>query len=371
MSATESRNSLLLDPKLWNFFEQLISGKIKEINPQYDSANAFGYRYPEVERLLEMDIAQTIDTLNILHNAGILERDFFNYIFKCPNCESIHVHYQQSCQLCGSTNVKLIELIEHLTCGYIGPSKEITLKKGVHCCPQCGEMFKEEKVDYRISKGIYCESCKRITPKTDLHFICFDCNKTIKQDELKSVEIFKYRLNMDMRGDLVKVLSYRPILPREVPSRKRKKKQDSLDIRILNIMQIDARTSYREIARRTGVSDATVRDRVNKMIEKGWIEGFTTIVNPAKVGKNVTCLMNLKIDPQDFQNIISQLKDIKEIKMIFELTEKNSIIIMVVLEDKEELRQFINETIYQIPGIEVEKVNNIINIAKNDPRLYL
>jgi Lrp/AsnC family transcriptional regulator for asnA, asnC and gidA len=176
---------------------------------------------------------------------------------------------------------------------------------------------------------------------------------------------------MNVRGDLVKILSYRPILPREIPSRKRNKKQDRLDIRILNIMQMDSRTSYREIARRTGVSDATVRDRVNKMQENGWIEGFVTIVNPTKVGKEVTCLMNLKIDPQNFQNIISQLKEIREIKMIFELAEKNITIIMVILEDKEELRQFINEKIYQIPGIELDKVDNIINIAKNDPRLYL
>lgn len=371
MSINESKSSLLLDPKLWNFFEQLISGKLKEIIPKYDSTSAFGCRYPEIERLLESDISQTIETLAVLYNAGILERDFFNYIFKCPNCGSIHVHYYPSCQACGNTEVKPVEIFEHLACGHLGPREQIVNKKNSQFCPECGGELKEEKIDFQISNAIKCESCGQITPRIETQFLCYDCSEIVQKEGLIAEEIYKYKLNMNVRGDLVKILSYRPILPKEIPSRKRNKKQDRLDIRILNIMQMDSRTSYREIARRTGVSDATVRDRVNKMQENGWIEGFVTIVNPTKVGKEVTCLMNLKIDPQNFQNIISQLKEIREIKTIFELTEKNIIIIMVIFEDKEELRQFINEKIYQIPGIELDKVDTIINIAKNDPRLYL
>ena len=79
--ATETKNSLLLDPKLWNFFEQLLTGKITEIVPKYDNLNSWGYRYSEVEKLFEMDISETIETLNILYNANILERDCFDTVF--------------------------------------------------------------------------------------------------------------------------------------------------------------------------------------------------------------------------------------------------------------------------------------------------
>jgi len=369
--ATETKNSLLLDPKLWNFFEQLLTGKITEIVPKYDSLNSWGYRYSEVEKLFEMDISETIETLNILYNANILERDCFDTVFKCPNCSSIHVHYHQSCEKCDSTKVKEIEVFEHWACGFIGPTEKIINRKNLQYCPECNTELKEKKIDFEVSKAFLCELCGQINSKIEPQFICFDCNEIIQPDGLTKQEIYKYKLNMDVRGDLVKVLSYRPILPREIPSRKRKKKQDSLDIRVLNIMQMDARTSYREIARRTGVSDATVRDRVNKMLEKGWIEGFVTIVNPTKVGQNMTCLMDLKVDPLQFTNVLSQLNKIKEIKMAYELTEKNSIIILVILEDKEDLREFINERLHQISGVELDKVHNIINIAKNDPRLYL
>jgi len=366
-----ARNSLLLEPKLWNFFEQLLSGKITELIPKYDSLNSWGYRYPEVEKLLEMDISETIETLNVLFNANILERDFFDSIFKCPNCSSIHIHYHQACEKCNSTNIKVIEIFEHLACGYVGPTEHIINKKDLQYCPECNSELKEKKIDFNVSKAFLCELCGQVSPIIEPKFICFDCNECFQVDDLVKTEIYKYKLNMDVRGDLVKILSYRPILPREIPSRKRKKKQDSLDIRILNIMQMDARTSYREIARRTGVSDATVRDRVNKMLEKGWIEGFVTLVNPNKVGQSVTCLMELKVDPLEFTNVISQLNKIKEIKMVYELTEKNSIIIFTILESKEELHDFINNILHLIPGVELDKVYNIINIAKNDPRLYL
>jgi len=368
---TETKNSLLLDPKLWNFFEQLLSGKITEIIPKYDSLNSWGYRYIEIEKLLEMDISETMETLNILYNANILEREFFDSIFKCPNCSSIHIHYHQSCENCNNSMVKVIEIFEHWACGYIGPVEQLINKKDSQYCPECNAELKEKKIDFDVSKAFLCEACGHISRLIEPKFICFDCNELFQIDMSIKNEIYKYKLNMDMRGDLIKILSYRPILPREIPSRKRKKKQDSLDIRILNIMQMDARTSYREIARRTGVSDATVRDRVNKMLEKGWIDGFVTLVNPNKVGQNMTCLMDLNVDPLEFTNVLSQLNKIKEIKMIYELTEKNSIMIFVILEDKEELREFINDILHQIPGVELDKVYNIINIAKNDPRLYL
>ncbi|MHA1266488.1 MAG: winged helix-turn-helix transcriptional regulator [Candidatus Helarchaeota archaeon] len=368
---TETKNSLLLDPRLWNFFEQLITGKITEILPKYDSGSITGFRYPEVERLFEMDSTETIEMLNTLFNAGILEREIYDMMFKCPDCDSIHVHLHQVCKACQGSKVKSIEIFEHLLCGYMGPREELRNKGSKKFCPKCETELKERGVDYELAHAVYCEACGKITPMSNYLFLCLNCQKIVRIEELEQEPIFIYKLNMDMRGDLVKILSYRPILPREIPSRKRKKKKDSLDIRILNIMQMDARTSYREIARRTGVSDATIRDRVNKMIEKGYIEGFITIVNPTKVGKNMTCLINLKIEPSEFTNVLSQLKQIKEIKMIYELTEKNNIIMLVILEDKEELRSFINDTLYQIPGIEVNKVDNIINIAKNDPRLYL
>lgn len=49
---------------------------------------------------------------------------------------------------------------------------------------------------------------------------------------------------------------------------------DKVDIRILNLLQEDARLSFREIARRTEVSTPTVSARVKRFEELGIIQGY-------------------------------------------------------------------------------------------------
>jgi len=47
---------------------------------------------------------------------------------------------------------------------------------------------------------------------------------------------------------------------------------DTLDLKIIQVLNRDARRSYRAIAEEIGVSDATVRNRVNKMLKEGIIK---------------------------------------------------------------------------------------------------
>ncbi|MEM0320031.1 MAG: AsnC family transcriptional regulator, partial [Candidatus Nezhaarchaeales archaeon] len=61
-------------------------------------------------------------------------------------------------------------------------------------------------------------------------------------------------------------------------------KLDEIDKAILRELVNDARLSFREIARRIGVSTATVASRVKRMEEEGVIKGYTTIVDVEKLG---------------------------------------------------------------------------------------
>jgi len=59
---------------------------------------------------------------------------------------------------------------------------------------------------------------------------------------------------------------------------------DEIDLRILSILQENARTPFTKIARELGVSDATIHLRVRKMEDTGVIEKYDTVLNEDKMG---------------------------------------------------------------------------------------
>ena len=57
---------------------------------------------------------------------------------------------------------------------------------------------------------------------------------------------------------------------------------DELNKKIIEYLKIDGRASYSQIAEKYGISESTVRKRVNKMIKENFIQRFTIVLNPNK-----------------------------------------------------------------------------------------
>lgn len=54
---------------------------------------------------------------------------------------------------------------------------------------------------------------------------------------------------------------------------------DKTDLKILELLQENSRTSFKKIANQVGVSEATVYNRIKKMEQKGLIEKYTVKLN--------------------------------------------------------------------------------------------
>src|SRR5256885_3246168 len=59
---------------------------------------------------------------------------------------------------------------------------------------------------------------------------------------------------------------------------------DELDMRILRLLNADARKSYRDIAKQADASLSTVSNRVRKLEEEGVISGYVPVLNEARLG---------------------------------------------------------------------------------------
>ncbi|MFL5800467.1 MAG: Lrp/AsnC family transcriptional regulator [Roseiflexaceae bacterium] len=66
---------------------------------------------------------------------------------------------------------------------------------------------------------------------------------------------------------------------------------DDTDMQILHILQEDGRISNAELSQRVGLAPPTVLRRVKLLEERGYIKGYTAIVDPLALGLTVTAFI--------------------------------------------------------------------------------
>ncbi len=124
---------------------------------------------------------------------------------------------------------------------------------------------------------------------------------------------------------------------------KKEKDLDEIDRNILRILQKDARTSYREVQNKLGISIGTIHNRIAKLKKNGVIEGYTLRLNNEKLGYKLTFLIRIDCDGKFTENILEDLKEIPEVCSIFHTTGEQSAALICRFKESEDVHSFIRE----------------------------
>ena len=128
---------------------------------------------------------------------------------------------------------------------------------------------------------------------------------------------------------------------------------DTLDWRILQAIQENAKQTYSEVGRRLGVAHSTVYDRIRKMEKSGVIKKWTVDIDLEKIGVNhITALMTVFTDPKESESVAKRLSEAKEVlEVSMSLSEDLLIIAKVIAKDQEELHSFIAKKVAPHQGV--------------------
>ena len=77
---------------------------------------------------------------------------------------------------------------------------------------------------------------------------------------------------------------------------------DNRDIQILKILQSNGRSTASAIANAMGLSIPAVGERIKKLVEKGLIERFATILNHKNAGLDLTAYIFIVSEHSDHYN---------------------------------------------------------------------
>jgi Lrp/AsnC family transcriptional regulator for asnA, asnC and gidA len=125
---------------------------------------------------------------------------------------------------------------------------------------------------------------------------------------------------------------------------------DELDRAILRLLREDGRRSNADIARVVGVSQPTVRQRLDRIFSAGAAH-VTVRVNPAAICFPVDAVINLKVSGRDVRAVGEQIAAMDNVSYVGYLIGAYDIQVEAFLRDNDHLFRFVTEEITPIDGI--------------------
>ena len=133
-------------------------------------------------------------------------------------------------------------------------------------------------------------------------------------------------------------------------TRTRKKEIDGIDCGIIKLLQKDGRIANTEIAKKIGISEATVRSRLDRLVKEGYIQ-IVAVSNPMKLGFKIVGNIRIYIEIKKMDTIVRKLKKLKPLWFVVQSTGGTGIETEFVVRDMDELNDLIFENINRIDGV--------------------
>lgn len=130
------------------------------------------------------------------------------------------------------------------------------------------------------------------------------------------------------------------------------KKADNLDLKILQIISVDARVPFKDVAEVCGVSRAAIHQRVQRLTEAGIITGSGYNVYPKHIGYSTCTFVGITLERGSmYKEVAAELLKIPEIVECHFTTGNYTMLVKLYSRDNEHLMELLNNRIQEIEGV--------------------
>lgn len=152
--------------------------------------------------------------------------------------------------------------------------------------------------------------------------------------------------------------------PADTGSRRGRRAEElsDLDKRIIVHLQEDGRRPFTQIATALGVSEAAVRARTNRLVEKGFLQ-IVGVADPEKLGFQ-QALIGIRCEPGKLLAVAEALAALTEVDYVVVTAGRFDILIETVSEDNEGLLRFLNDRLQRIDGVRDTETFTYLRLVK-------
>ena len=141
------------------------------------------------------------------------------------------------------------------------------------------------------------------------------------------------------------------------------RKLDSVEQKIITLLQKDGRMPYVKIAQELGVTEGTIRRKVQSLLDEAIIT-ITAICNPFMIGFDAPAIMGMDVERSKIKEVAEKLVKMPEVQFLAVTTGPYDIIIQVVTLSNSELYDFIINKLSNLEGLKDTHTFLIMNIYK-------
>ena len=129
---------------------------------------------------------------------------------------------------------------------------------------------------------------------------------------------------------------------------------DSFDLKLLNLVQVDARRTADDLSELVGLSPSACLRRLNRMRDEGVIEKEIAIVSPSALGKRLSMVVEVSLE-RERPDIISDFKRsmqaTPEVSQCYYVTGEVDFILIVSVESMSAYEAFTNNFLFNNKNI--------------------
>jgi DNA-binding Lrp family transcriptional regulator len=145
---------------------------------------------------------------------------------------------------------------------------------------------------------------------------------------------------------------------------------DEVDVKILRILNGNARKSYRDIAKELDLSLTTVSKRIKRLEEDKVIIGYAPILDQEKLGFDITAIIGVKILHGMILETERALARDPAVYAVYDSTGDWDAIIQARFRTRTELNEFVKKVL-EHEDVEKTYTQIVLNVTKDEKRLLI
>ncbi len=149
-------------------------------------------------------------------------------------------------------------------------------------------------------------------------------------------------------------------------------KLDSIDKKILTLLQEQGRMTNSELSKQVGLSAASALERVKKLERTGVIRGYHARLDHTAVGIGLVILVEVTLARHQHDAIVrfvEAVQKVDEIMDCYHITGRADYLLRVVARDIPSYELFVMETLSTLPGVQHIETMMILSAVKESKSL--
>ncbi len=137
---------------------------------------------------------------------------------------------------------------------------------------------------------------------------------------------------------------------------------DAIDEQIIAELQRDGRRPYTQLAKAVGLSEAAIRQRVQRLLDAEVMQ-IVAVTDPMRLGLHRAAMVGIKVDG-DLRDVAEHISKFEEVVYVVLTAGTVDILAEVVVPNDEALLELLNDRIRKVPGVASTETSIYLNLFK-------